>query len=264
MSLKIESITMDGLGLDLDPSDRVTILLALQLANEAVELEGEDVVIDMVLDDGTNKYNINLLVDRIMELDELINKHTMTPALYDWMESIDVNERTPELPRLDGMSWVHMSVKDELELEVIGWVTACIMPDPDRYKALKISFAFGMSNCCFSKRLGRIVSRDRYDIGKCFTVNAGASDRYSSVQSLIRDIVGGQTLTTVIEDLWGNTFPGWMTKDRVRKDIPEDIRAFMESLHANGEIDPLTSRTAGKLLGYDVEFKGIFSQVRDS
>jgi len=264
--MKLTSIILDGSRLVHDEgSDRAAILRAICCANRNIEMHGKELelLLELKNEDNGERYCVNLLVDRIMELDELINRHTMCPALHDWMENtLKVYERPNEQQRLEGMSWVHMGIRAEDRL--LGWVTACVMPSDKYSKALKISFAFCMPKDCFSKRLGRILSRTRMDEGKHYTVVKG-DDRWESVKYLIDGIVAGKKVATVIRDEWGTVFPGWLgVNQRIRKDIPADIHKFLEKISEDTDIDPLRRREALALLGHDMEFVGTLWQVRDS
>lgn len=230
------------------PDVRGSFLKALGEANRKVEMEGgESSITVKVRDAATAKmYQADFIVDHLSELEDVFSKSSIPQEFSSIIDQIRPEERAPEKPRKEGMSWVHMGIKEGDTL--MGWVTACVVPENRHVN--KVSFSFCNAKDCFSRRIGRILSRERMDNGECIALVAG-SDRYTDVREFLIHHAAGKTSPNFLsstDDRLVDKWPMWLHPDRARRgDIPADVKEFLEDLKANSK-DHIARRLSGRLL----------------
>jgi len=240
------------------PIDQVRSALAR--ATEEWEKSGEDVDLEIYVD-KTVKEGLNpektycrslwIVIDRFMELDEAIDPDLLQDGdwIKDWLIENNIpGERAEEQERPEGMSWVHMSIKNDNH--VVGKVTACIVPDRELPSYMRVSFAFCRGGVPFSKRQGRILSQMKIDRGTSLMV-LSSSTRYNDVENIIMRTLHGQSLLNCTEDSATQHFPKWVFPN-YRGDIPEDVKELLEELYVNMDTRKSVRARISQMIGRDL------------
>ena len=138
-----------------EASDRDIILLGIHRANEQFEFGRTcDLIISVIVGDDLHK--VNVLFDRLLEPQEVLNKDTTPQGLWGWLDGLDLESGEEEVPWVDGMSYIHLSIMNQESDDILGRVTACIVPCLVHRGRLNISFAFCHGNDSFSRKRGRL------------------------------------------------------------------------------------------------------------
>lgn len=230
--------------------ERTSMLLALAQANRIVEIDGQPAEICIeVLSDDSKTFRARVPVERLSELDEVFNRGTIPREFRQILDTLKVSERAPELPRLPGMSWVHMGIKEDGEL--LGHVTACVIPSRNVANCITVAFAFCKAADNFSRRIGRVMSRSRLDLKYTLDLVEG-SDRYSAVRSFLLSVAAGRKPLNLVNEDYNYVFPSWMDPKRSRRgDVPQDVVEFLEELKTARGVDYVFKRRAEELLKKD-------------
>lgn len=228
--------------------ERRDMINALAHANRIVEIDGQPAEICIEINKDDKVFRARIPVERLSELEEVFNRGTIPREFREILDNIKANERHEEEPRLPGMSWVHMGIKEESEL--MGWVTACLVPTPGMESVCSVSFSFCRAEDAFSKRIGRIMSRRRFDELDSVSLVIG-DDRYSAVKSYLLAIAAGRKPTNQVGRKIISTWPFWLNPERVRRnDIPHDVIEFIEEVKKQ-RIDAVTRLRAESILNKD-------------
>jgi hypothetical protein len=222
-----------------DKEAREAVIKAVAACNMHVELSGKTQEIEMELQDQENDrlWRFKVEVDRISELYDVFHRGTVPKEVRPILEQIRPEERAEEKPRQEGMSWVHAGIRENGTL--MGWVTACIVPVTSGI--VKASFAFCRSDDCFSKRLGRIISRERMDAGT-FVKLACSKCRFDAVRYFLKAVaVGDRPKNMVDSEIPTAYFPYWLDPGREKRgDIPHDVVVLLEGIKSLPRLDALT------------------------
>ena len=213
---------------------RKTILAAISWANEKFEFGitcNLFIVFKVTTGDAYKQIKLTVLFDKLLESDEVINVHTIHEDLHEWIDGLNLSECEEEKPILEGMSYVHMSVIDEDNEGIVGRVTTCITPDPERSSRYLLSFSFCRANDLFSRRRGRMIARNRLANGDYVVILNNGMPRFDMVRTIVEDFMKGGSGGLLI-DQWPHGYPQWLRpsppKD-LRPDVSEIIMAVAES-----------------------------------
>ena len=234
------------------------IAYAVRCANDRVE-SGKQGELKLVFRTDAQDYVVTYTFDRIMELDEILDPHVVPMALYAWVDSLDLPVDEEEV-RPHGASWVHLTVMDESDDEVLGRVTACIMPRSE--SELMVSLAFCHRRDNFSRKRGRILSSER--MRDLHVVLPLCNSRFDTVRGYIEDIMAmGESFSVIDSGPFPIEFPPWCLP-APHKDIPEEIVSLLQRISEGHGVEPRHVELAKKYLGLTGRYQTKIVMHRDN
>jgi hypothetical protein len=226
---------------------RTVILESIRHANRAVELGDRSGWLEITIKKGSLQYLGRVQFGWIMEPHEAINVKTVGEDLKEWVASLHLEEEEEEMPpRKKGESYIHMTVVDKNDSNIIGRVSACIIPVGDLYT---ISFAFCRSDDGFSRRRGRMISRQRMDEGERVKILRNDNvTRFEIIQNLITDFINaGFSYALSEDDMKKINLPPWC-KPGPPRELGDDVLKILRAV-ANDAVTPTVTVAARDIVG---------------